>query len=61
VDVPISLSVDGQDRRLSVDPRVTLLDALRDHLGVMSPKRAVITASAAPALSWPTAGACWPA
>jgi xanthine dehydrogenase YagT iron-sulfur-binding subunit len=39
VDVPISLSVDGQDRRLSVDPRVTLLDALRDYLGVMSPKK----------------------
>jgi xanthine dehydrogenase YagT iron-sulfur-binding subunit len=39
VDVPIGLLVDGQDRRLSVDPRVTLLDALRDHLGVMSPKK----------------------
>ena len=39
MDVAIGLSVDGQDRRLSVDPRVTLLDALRDHLGVMSPKK----------------------
>jgi xanthine dehydrogenase YagT iron-sulfur-binding subunit len=39
VNVPIGLWVDGQDRRLSVDPRVTLLDALRDRLGVMSPKK----------------------
>ena len=39
MDVPIGLSVDGEDRRLCVDPRVTLLDALRDRLGVMSPKK----------------------
>jgi xanthine dehydrogenase YagT iron-sulfur-binding subunit len=39
VDVPIGLTVDNAEHRLSVDPRVTLLDALRDHLGVMSPKK----------------------
>jgi xanthine dehydrogenase YagT iron-sulfur-binding subunit len=39
VDVPIELVVDGRRRRLSVDTRTTLLDALRDHLGVMSPKK----------------------
>ncbi|APX32347.1 (2Fe-2S)-binding protein [Brachybacterium sp. P6-10-X1] len=36
---PVHLVVDGQEHDLTVDPRTTLLDALRDHLGVMSPKK----------------------
>ena len=36
---PVHLVVDGQEHDLAVDPRTTLLDALRDHLGVMSPKK----------------------
>jgi xanthine dehydrogenase YagT iron-sulfur-binding subunit len=35
----ITLEVDGQERTLSVDNRVTLLDLLREHLGVIAPKK----------------------
>jgi xanthine dehydrogenase YagT iron-sulfur-binding subunit len=35
----ITLRVDGSHRRLEVDPRTTLLDALRERLGVTSPKK----------------------
>ncbi|GAA1865581.1 2Fe-2S iron-sulfur cluster-binding protein [Brevibacterium marinum] len=35
----LHITVDGQDHNLVVDPRTTLLDALRDRLGVMSPKK----------------------
>ena len=35
----ITLRVDGEHRRLTVDPRITLLDVLRDRLGVTSPKK----------------------
>ena len=37
--IPIQLTVNGQQRSLSVDSRVSVLDALRDHLGVMSVKK----------------------
>jgi xanthine dehydrogenase YagT iron-sulfur-binding subunit len=37
--VPITLTVNGQARQLSVEPRVTLLDALRTRLDVTGPKR----------------------
>ena len=39
MDLPITLTVDGQARRLTVDSRTTLLDALRERLGVTSPKK----------------------
>jgi xanthine dehydrogenase YagT iron-sulfur-binding subunit len=39
MDARITLRVDGQDRPLVVDTRTTLLDALRDRLGVTSPKK----------------------
>ncbi|ONI84451.1 (2Fe-2S)-binding protein [Actinosynnema sp. ALI-1.44] len=35
----IAIHVDGDKRQLSVDTRTTLLDALRDQLGVTSPKK----------------------
>ncbi|MEV4149223.1 2Fe-2S iron-sulfur cluster-binding protein [Amycolatopsis sp. NPDC049691] len=35
----LELRVDGTARRVSVDPRRTLLDLLRDQLGVYSPKK----------------------
>jgi len=35
----VSFNVDGAIRELSLDTRTTLLDALREHLGVMSPKK----------------------
>ena len=37
--VPITLRVNGQPRNLSVEPRVTLLDALRDHLDITGAKK----------------------
>jgi xanthine dehydrogenase YagT iron-sulfur-binding subunit len=39
VQAGITLRVDGQDRRLTVDTRTTLLDALRERLGNTSPKK----------------------
>jgi xanthine dehydrogenase YagT iron-sulfur-binding subunit len=35
----VTLHVDGQTRVVALDTRTTLLDALRDHLGIMSPKK----------------------
>ncbi|MFZ3454764.1 (2Fe-2S)-binding protein [Arthrobacter sp. 7Tela_A1] len=35
----ISLQVDGRQRQLAVDTRTTVLDALRDRLGITSPKK----------------------
>jgi len=35
----ITLHVDGESRALSLDPRTTVLDALREHLGVTAPKK----------------------
>jgi aerobic-type carbon monoxide dehydrogenase small subunit (CoxS/CutS family) len=37
--VPILLRVNGMDRKLSVEPRVTLLDALRDVLDLTGAKK----------------------
>jgi len=37
--VPITLQVNGQARNLSVEPRVTLLDALRDYLDITGAKK----------------------
>lgn len=39
MDAQIMLQVDGVRRSIAVDTRTTLLDALRDRLGVMSPKK----------------------
>jgi xanthine dehydrogenase YagT iron-sulfur-binding subunit len=39
VDVGIMLRVDGTEHRLVVDTRTTLLDAMRERLGVTSPKK----------------------
>ncbi|WP_372664457.1 (2Fe-2S)-binding protein [Amycolatopsis kentuckyensis] len=38
-EVAFELRVDGTARRVAVDPRRTLLDLLRDQLGVYSPKK----------------------
>ena len=35
----ITVTVDGEPRTVTVDTRTTLLDALRDRLGVTSPKK----------------------
>jgi xanthine dehydrogenase YagT iron-sulfur-binding subunit len=39
MDADITLRVDGVPRPVSVDTRTTLLDALRERLGVTSPKK----------------------
>jgi xanthine dehydrogenase YagT iron-sulfur-binding subunit len=39
MDAEITLSVDGAAHRLTVDTRTTLLDALRERLGITSPKK----------------------
>jgi len=37
--MPVRLHVNGTERSLSLDPRVSLLDALREHLHVTGPKK----------------------
>ena len=36
---PLRLGVNGREYRLALDPRVTLLDALREHLGLTGSKK----------------------
>ena len=38
-EVPISLKINGKNRKLNVEPRVTLLDALRNRLDTTGPKK----------------------
>lgn len=38
-EVPLALRVNGETKRLSLEPRVTLLDALRDRLDITGVKR----------------------
>jgi xanthine dehydrogenase YagT iron-sulfur-binding subunit len=37
--IPVTLEVNGRAHRLSLDPRTTLLDALREHLGLTGTKK----------------------
>jgi xanthine dehydrogenase YagT iron-sulfur-binding subunit len=39
MDVEITLDADGTKYRIAVDPRTTLLDALRERLGIYGPKK----------------------
>jgi xanthine dehydrogenase YagT iron-sulfur-binding subunit len=39
MEASITLRVDGEERSLTVDTRTTLLDALRERLGVTAPKK----------------------
>jgi xanthine dehydrogenase YagT iron-sulfur-binding subunit len=39
VKASITLRVDGEPRSLTIDTRTTLLDALREHLGITSAKK----------------------
>ncbi|MGH9327764.1 MAG: (2Fe-2S)-binding protein [Terriglobia bacterium] len=38
-EVPITLHVNGETKHLNLEPRVTLLDALRDHLNITGAKK----------------------
>ena len=37
--VPVTLKINGRSHKLNVEPRVTLLDALRDHLDITGAKK----------------------
>jgi xanthine dehydrogenase YagT iron-sulfur-binding subunit len=37
--VPVSLRINGSDHRLAIDPRVTLLDLLRERIGLTGTKK----------------------
>ena len=37
--VPVTLKINGQSHTLNIEPRVTLLDALRSHLGLFGTKK----------------------
>jgi xanthine dehydrogenase YagT iron-sulfur-binding subunit len=37
--IPISLRINGAERRIEIDPRTTLLDALRENLGLVGSKK----------------------
>ena len=39
MEADVTLTVDGERRTLRTDTRTTLLDALREHLGVIAPKK----------------------
>ncbi len=38
-EVPVTLRINGEARQLDLEPRVTLLDALRDRLGITGAKK----------------------
>jgi xanthine dehydrogenase YagT iron-sulfur-binding subunit len=37
--VDVTLQINGADKRLAIDPRTTLLDAMREHLGLTGSKK----------------------
>ncbi len=37
--IPVLLNVNGKEHSLKLDPRTTLLDALREHLAITGPKK----------------------
>jgi xanthine dehydrogenase YagT iron-sulfur-binding subunit len=45
----VELQINGHSHSLTLDPRTTLLDALREHLALTGSRRVAITANAAPA------------
>lgn len=57
----VTLDVNGRSYTLRLDTRVTLLDALRDRLGLTGTKKGCDQEPAARARSISTAGECWPA
>ncbi|MCS7089383.1 MAG: (2Fe-2S)-binding protein [Verrucomicrobiota bacterium] len=50
--VPVTLHVNGKIHRLEVEPRVTLLDALRNHLGLTGSKEGCDRASCGACTVW---------
>ena len=56
VRMDVSMTVNGSLRTLEVEPRTTLLDALRDELGLTGPKKSCDRGNAERAQSTSTAG-----
>ena len=52
MDARVTLRVDGEPRSLTIDTRVTLLDALRERLGVTSAKKGCDHGQCGAAPSW---------
>ncbi|WP_394329377.1 hypothetical protein [Nocardiopsis sp. CNR-923] len=59
--VEVTLTVNGEPRPLRVEPRVSLLDALRERLDATGTKKGCDQGAAGPAPSWSTAAAWCPA
>jgi hypothetical protein len=57
-DVAVMLRVKGSVRQLQLDSRVTLLDALREHLDLIGTKKGCDQGRAVRARFWSTASAC---
>ena len=53
----VRFAVNGDTIAAEVEPRVTLLDFLRDRLGLTGAKKAATRVPAGPAPSWSTASA----
>lgn len=60
-EVEVRLRVNGEVRRMFVEPRVSLLDALRDRLDLHGTKKGCNQGACRPARSGSTGGGCWPA
>lgn len=59
--VRVGLSVNGARRTLDIEPRVSLLDALREHLHLTGAKKGCDQEPAGRAPCGSTGGARWPA
>ena len=57
-DVALMLRVNGSARQLRLDSRVTLLDALREHLDLVGTKKGCDQRACAHARFWSTASGC---
>jgi aerobic-type carbon monoxide dehydrogenase small subunit (CoxS/CutS family) len=57
----VTLQVNGAAKSLNIDARTTLLDALREHIGLTGSKKVAITASVGLAPSWSAVAAYFPA
>jgi hypothetical protein len=57
---PVELNVNGTTQVVVLDRRVSLLDALREHLDLLGARKGWDQGTWAPAWSGSTAAQCWP-
>jgi len=48
----VTLNINGKQQTLAIEPRVTLLDTLRERLGLTGSKKAATTDNAEPVRYW---------